>query len=121
MKMKVILERGEQGGYVVKTLKREWIFSLSDNQAKKWFGLKRHIRRGKAFDVALSMACDMLSETPMEDDIIRVTVCDKCLTASCWQGSFMCDEAQNAGTVEKTVTELKKLKREHPSFWKLKV
>lgn len=38
-----------------------------------------------------------------------VTVCDRCLQASCWEGIFMCDEAQFAGTVEKTVDELKAL------------
>ncbi len=46
-----------------------------------------------------------------------VTVCDKCLTASCWWGELMCEEAQNAGTVEMTVEELTKLHREHPSHW----
>lgn len=46
-----------------------------------------------------------------------VTVCDNCLTASCWHGLFMCDEAQTAGTVEKTVAELEALKREHPQWW----
>lgn len=34
-----------------------------------------------------------------------VTVCDKCLTESCWQGRFMCAEAQTAGTI--TGTEAK--------------
>lgn len=52
----------------------------------------------------------------MDEDLI--TVCDKCLQASCWQGIFMCDDSQTAGVVEKTRRELKKLGREHPSFWK---
>lgn len=30
----------------------------------------------------------------------------------------MCDEAQTAGIVQKTRKELRKLKREHPCFWK---
>jgi hypothetical protein len=47
-----------------------------------------------------------------------ITVCDKCLQASCWQGIFMCDEAQTAGIVQKTRKELRKLKREHPAYWK---
>lgn len=47
-----------------------------------------------------------------------ITVCDKCLQASCWQGIFMCDEAQTAGIIQKTRKELRKLKREHPSYWK---
>ena len=46
-----------------------------------------------------------------------VTVCDKCLQASCWHGIFMCDEARYAGTVEKPVSELRRLKREHPSYY----
>lgn len=47
-----------------------------------------------------------------------VTVCDKCLTAACWQGRFMCQESQSAGTVEKTIEELKALDREHPDNWR---
>lgn len=54
---------------------------------------------------------------PMAYDTLLVTVCDKCLQASCWQGVFMCDDSQNAGTVEKTKYELKKLNLEHPSYW----
>ena len=46
-----------------------------------------------------------------------ITVCDKCLRACCWQGKFMCDEAIEAGTVEKTIKELKKLRLEHPDYW----
>lgn len=50
----------------------------------------------------------------------KVTVCDKCFKASCWQGLFLCDEAQSAGTTEKTIEELKKLNTgEHPSYWKI--
>lgn len=47
-----------------------------------------------------------------------VTVCSECLKASCWQGIFMCDNSRNAGTVQKTKAELRKLNREHPSYWK---
>jgi hypothetical protein len=47
----------------------------------------------------------------------RVTVCDKCLQASCWHGEFMCNDARTAGTVEMTVAELAALNREHPSYW----
>ena len=46
-----------------------------------------------------------------------VTVCDKCLMATCWQGIFMCQESQYAGIVQKTIAELKALDREHPSYW----
>ena len=47
-----------------------------------------------------------------------VTVCDACLQASCWQGEFMCQEAQGAGTVQKSVAELRLLNREHPDYWR---
>ena len=48
----------------------------------------------------------------------KITVCDKCLMASCWQGLFMCDDSIFAGTVEKTIDELKELNLEHSSYWK---
>jgi|GEM_PF-1775579 len=47
----------------------------------------------------------------------RITVCGHCLQASCWHGIFMCCESRGTGTVEKTVGELRDLKREHPSYW----
>lgn len=55
----------------------------------------------------------------MPTDTARtVTVCSVCLRACCWQGRFMCDDAQNAGTVEKTVDELKRLNRgESSMYW----
>lgn len=46
-----------------------------------------------------------------------VTVCSACLRASCWQGHFYCDDAKSARTVEKTVSELATVAREHPSYW----
>lgn len=46
-----------------------------------------------------------------------VIVCDACLTASCWQGSFPCEKARSAGTSERTVAELDALGREHPSHY----
>ena len=51
--------------------------------------------------------------------ICTITVCDKCLQASCWQGAFMCDEAQFAGTIEKTIEELKELNLESSDYWKV--
>lgn len=53
---------------------------------------------------------------PATEDLI--TVCDACLMASCWQGIFMCDRSQGAGTVQKTRSELRQLGLEHPRFWK---
>lgn len=53
--------------------------------------------------------------TLQDDDPDRlVTVCDKCLMASCWRGVLMCDRAVNAGVVQKTVRELLALGLEHP-------
>lgn len=51
------------------------------------------------------------------NDSDRITVCDNCLQASCWQGIFMCDEARDAGIVVKTVAELRKLNLENESYW----
>lgn len=53
---------------------------------------------------------------PQGDDR-TVTVCDQCLRASCWKGLFMCDENRTAGTVDKTVAELRELDREHSDRW----
>ena len=48
-----------------------------------------------------------------DDDLI--TVCDRCLCATCWQGAFLCDESYAAGIVKKPRAELIALGREHPS------
>lgn len=42
----------------------------------------------------------------------KVTVCDNCECACCWQGEFMCDEAKGAGTVDRSIREL--LSHAHP-------
>lgn len=47
----------------------------------------------------------------------KITICNNCLRASCWQGMACCDKYKTAGTVEKTVDELKILKRENPMYW----
>lgn len=46
-----------------------------------------------------------------------ITVCDACLRACCWHGIFMCDDSRDAGLVQKTASELRKLNREHPSYY----
>ena len=46
-----------------------------------------------------------------------IVVCSECKMATCWYGLFMCDKAQSAGVVEMTIRALRKLKREHPSYW----
>lgn len=48
----------------------------------------------------------------------KITVCSKCLKASCWQGKFLCDESDVASTKEMTIKQLKKLNLEHPDYWK---
>lgn len=53
----------------------------------------------------------------MSDKIEMVTVCNKCLKATCWQGLFMCDESQTAGIIDMPIEDLKKINREHPSHW----
>lgn len=47
----------------------------------------------------------------------KVTVCDKCLCASCWYGILLCAESSGAGTVQKLASELDSLKLEHPSWY----
>jgi len=47
-----------------------------------------------------------------------ITVCSECLRAGCWQGYLFCDDYIEAGTVEKTKKELRKLKLEHSSYWR---
>jgi hypothetical protein len=47
----------------------------------------------------------------------RVTVCDACLTASCWHGTFQCQRARTAGTTTRTVAELDAVGAEHPSHY----
>jgi hypothetical protein len=51
----------------------------------------------------------------------KITVCDRCLMASCWLGIFMCQESKFAGTCEKTVQELHDLNAQYPreyhSYW----
>lgn len=48
----------------------------------------------------------------------KITVCDACLRACCWQGIFLCDDSAGAGTTEKTIRELKALGLEHSDYWK---
>lgn len=52
----------------------------------------------------------------MVDDWL-VTVCDRCLTASCWHGEFYCSEYKTAGTKEMRASELRTLDRESPDYF----
>lgn len=47
----------------------------------------------------------------------EITVCDKCLRASCWHGIWMCDDAIGAGLIQLPRWKLDELNREHPSHY----
>ena len=49
-----------------------------------------------------------------------VQVCSECLTAACWHGEHMCSSSDRASTVILRASELRKLKREHPSNYSQK-
>lgn len=46
-----------------------------------------------------------------------VTVCDHCHTSACWQGIFMCETAEVAGTIDMPISELRALGLEHPDYY----
>jgi hypothetical protein len=46
-----------------------------------------------------------------------VTVCNKCLCASCWQGVFLCQDNKDAGIIELPVAALRAMNREHEEYW----
>jgi hypothetical protein len=53
----------------------------------------------------------------MSDPYRKVTVCDSCLQASCWQGAFYCDRYMESGTVDLPLWALETLALEAPSYW----
>lgn len=52
-------------------------------------------------------------------DDTMVVVCDRCLRACCWHGRFMCDGARSAGTRKLPVSTLRRLNKEHESWWNI--
>jgi hypothetical protein len=49
---------------------------------------------------------------------MKVTVCSACERACCWQGEFMCDYAELAGTKQLTVEDLHEHRRgENAEYW----
>lgn len=58
---------------------------------------------------------------PQLEETDLIVVCSACLRASCWNGLyiFSCDEAVSAGTVNRTVKELRELGKEPESHWKV--
>ena len=61
--------------------------------------------------IAVLRSGDLLG---VRDDL--VTVCDRCLRATCWQGVFLCDDAYASGIVKKPRAELIALGREHADY-----
>lgn len=57
--------------------------------------------------VALKLASDAMQ--PKRIAGLIVTVCDKCLSAECWQGEFMCDDAQGAGSYDLPISVVRAL------------
>jgi len=71
-------------------------------------------------DPACGIALNAIREKwTMKDKHRRemVTVCDACLTASCWYGEYMCQASQIAGTVDLPIETLRGLGREHEDYW----
>ena len=61
---------------------------------------------------------DLVEKNPINNfENKLIEVCDQCLQASCWHGNFMCSDSRNAGTIKKTVSELRLLKKEHEDNW----
>jgi hypothetical protein len=54
----------------------------------------------------------------VRDENRLVMVCAECLTAACWHGRFMCQEAWRGRLVQLPVRDLRKMGREHPDWWK---
>lgn len=48
-----------------------------------------------------------------------ITVCCSCLTSTCWQHIFLCEDYMTAGIKEITIREARRLNRENPSYWLL--
>lgn len=56
-----------------------------------------------------------MSRRPTPLDV--VTVCASCKRASCWYGTFPCDDHRSAKTVQMPRKRLQDLGLEHPDFW----
>ncbi len=58
----------------------------------------------------------MNDNNQLPDDAM-ITVCASCMRAGCWQGAFYCDDNKRSHLIEKSVTELAKMSKEHPDYW----
>lgn len=47
----------------------------------------------------------------------HVTVCAACRCASCWHGDALCQASRSADTTEVLASELRRERREHPSYF----
>jgi len=52
-----------------------------------------------------------------EEPIDLITVCSNCFCASCWNGIFMCDKSDIAGTIDLPIKFLDKLNLENRSYY----
>jgi len=57
-----------------------------------------------------------MSEDRTDDDRL-VTVCEACKMACCWHGVFLCEDYRTAGTIQLSISELRRLTLEHPQYW----
>jgi len=96
--------------------------ALVEKERNAWSGNLSNLSRD------IGLICDMAESAIRDRDganaVVReedrlVTVCDKCGTASCWHGIFMCDHAASAGLMDKTVKELDLLAAEHPGNYSI--
>jgi hypothetical protein len=51
----------------------------------------------------------------------KITVCSSCERASCWVLAHPCEYYREAGIVHLSVSELLKIDKEHPSWWRASV
>lgn len=98
------------------------LFACTETQLIRGFSLAELISAQVAY---LRRKADTLEKTllPTGD---KITVCDACFQASCWQGAFMCDYSlgmvEDGGghvcrSVQKTKSELELLALENSCYW----
>ncbi len=93
-----------------------WLSKLKDLKASGFLCKSEEVWLVRAEKVWLARAEKVGVDL---DRGLTVTVCSVCWRAACWQGVFLCDDYLDAGTVEKTVSELRQLGRESEHYWTL--
>lgn len=105
------------GGVVgVENVDNGFIMKFTDGTQLQWRALEWKAWRGNDWN-ARGPVDDIPLPPPVDPLDRKVTVCAECLQASCWREAFMCDDAQWAATVNKTVRELTELGYENPQYW----